>query len=134
MRKPLIWAAVIGAALASRRLMRPHGDKHWSERVRETGESYRYASTRILILGAGFGGLTAALHLEQKLKASGKSRVLVIDRNNDLLFTPLLWTVANGRASPNNVVIPIRDFQKGRPFHVRHAEIERIDLDQKEVR
>jgi hypothetical protein len=30
--------------------------------------------------------------------------VLVVDRDNDLLFTPLLWTVANGRASPNNVI------------------------------
>jgi hypothetical protein len=59
--------------------------------------------------------------------------VLVVDRDNDLLFTPLLWTVANGRASPNNVIVPIRDFQKGRRFHVLHAEIESIDLDRKEV-
>ena len=51
-----------------------------------------------------------------------------------MLFTPLLWTVANGRTSPNNVVVPIRDFQKGRGFHVLHAEIESIDLDRREVR
>jgi NADH dehydrogenase len=56
-----------------------------------------------------------------------------VDRNNDLLFTPLLWTVANGRANPNNVVVPIRDFQKGRRFHVLHAEVEGIDLDRKQV-
>lgn len=95
---------------------------------------YRRASTRILILGAGYSGLTLALQLGRELKALNNIRVMVIDRNNDLLFTPLLWTVANGRANPNNVVIPIRDFQKGRQFFVRHAEIEQIDLDQKEVR
>jgi erythromycin esterase-like protein len=36
MRKTLTLAAVVGATLVSRRLMRPHGDKHWPERVRET--------------------------------------------------------------------------------------------------
>src|SRR5437763_15161220 len=59
--------------------------------------------------------------------------ILAVERKNDMLFTPLLWTVANGRTSPNNVVVPIRDFQKGRRFHVLHAEIESIDLDRKEV-
>jgi NADH dehydrogenase len=56
-----------------------------------------------------------------------------VDRNNDLLFTPLLWTVANGCASPNNIIVPIRAFQKGRRFHVLHAEVMNIDLDRKEV-
>ena len=134
MRKMLTLAAAVTAALASRRLMRPRGDKQKSEQVRENEEMYRRASTRILILGAGFSGLTLALQLGRELKALDNIGVMVIDRNNDLLFTPLLWTVANGRANPNNVVIPIRDFQKGRQFFVRHAEIEQIDLDQKEVR
>jgi NADH dehydrogenase len=114
--------------------MQPRGNKHWSERVRESEESYRHARTRILILGAGFGGLTLALQLGQKLRTSDNISVLVIDRNNDLLFTPLLWTVANGRVNPNNAVIPIRDFQRNKRFQVRHAEIEHINLDQKEVR
>jgi NADH dehydrogenase len=108
-------------------------DKHRVEHVSGTEESYRSASTRILILGAGFGGLATALKLDQQLRPSDDVSVLVVDRDNDLLFTPLLWTVASGRTSPNNVVVPIRDFQKGRRFHVLHAEVERIDLDRKEV-
>jgi NADH dehydrogenase len=71
--------------------------------------------------------------LDEQLKSAGDVSILVIDRNNDLLFTPLLWTVANGRANPNNVVVPIRSFQWGRQFHVLHAEIERIDLEQRIV-
>ncbi len=134
MRKYLALAAMAGAALASRRLMRPRVDKRRSEHVSQTEESYRSARTRILILGAGFGGLATALKLYQQLRPSDDVSVLVVDRDNDLLFTPLLWTVANGRTSPNNVVVPIRDFQKGRRFHVLHAEIESIDLDRKEVR
>jgi NADH:ubiquinone reductase (H+-translocating) len=106
-------------------------------------QSYLNAGTRILILGAGFGGLATALKVEQELKLSKQEQkqsdvedvsTLLVDRNNDLLFTPLLWTVANGRANPNNVVVPIRDFQRGRQFHVLHADIESIDLERKEVK
>jgi len=136
MRKYLALAAavVVGIALVGRRLMRPRVDKRRSEHVSQSEESYRSAGTRILILGAGFGGLAAALKLDQQLNPSNDISILAVDRNNDMLFTPLLWTVANGRTSPNNVVVPIRDFQKGRRFHVLHAEIESIDLDRKEVR
>ena len=120
----------VGAALVSRRIRRSGED---SEHVSETEESYRNAGTRILILGAGFGGLATALKLDQRLRASDDVSILVVDRNNDLLFSPLLWTVANGRANPNNAVVPIRNFQRGRRFHVLHAEVESIDLDRKEV-
>ncbi len=133
MRKYLVLAALAGAAFVGKRLLRFRVDKRGPEHVSQTEESYRKAGTRVLILGAGFGGLATALKLDQHLKSSDDVSVLVVDRNNDLLFTPLLWTVANGRTSPNNAVVPIRDFQKGRHFHVLHAEIENIDLDRKEV-
>jgi NADH dehydrogenase len=45
---------------------------------------------------------------------------------------PLLWTVADGRADPSDVVVPIRAFQRRR-FHLLHAEVNRIDLDRREV-
>ncbi|HEX6480653.1 MAG TPA: NAD(P)/FAD-dependent oxidoreductase [Ktedonobacteraceae bacterium] len=123
-------AVAVGAAFVGRRIRR-FGEE--SEHVSETEESYRNAGTRILILGAGFGGLATALKLDQQLRASDDVSILVVDRNNDLLFSPLLWTVANGRANPNNVVVPIRNFQRGRRFHVLHAEVQSIDLDRKEV-
>lgn len=59
--------------------------------------------------------------------------VLVVDRNNDLLFTPLLSTVADGLASPNDVIVPLRSFQRGRRFHILHTEVTGIDLDQRLV-
>src|SRR5260370_11374811 len=126
-------AAAIGDGLVGRRLRRSGVDKRRSEHVSQTEESYRSARTRILILGAGFGGLATALKLDQQLRPSDDISVLVVDRDNHLLFTPLLWTVANGRAKPNHVVVPIRDFQKRRQFHVLHAEVESIDLDRREV-
>lgn len=99
----------------------------------QTAASYRAAKFRVLILGAGFGGLATALDLDRRLGAEPEASVLLVDRNNDQLFTPLLWTVAGGRANPNDIVVPIRAFQRHRQFHVLHAEVEHIDLDQRQV-
>lgn len=135
MRKYVVLGAAlaVGAALVGKRFKRSGKDRHRPEHVSQSEASYRSAHTRVLILGAGFGGLATALKLDQQLRHADDVSVLVVDRDNDLLFAPLLWTAANGRTSPNNVVVPIRDFQKGRRFHVLHAEVERIDLDRKEV-
>lgn len=105
------------------------GGRHRSE----TEAEYRTAATRVLILGGGFGGMAAALALDRRLKDRPGTSVLVVDRDNDLLYTPLLWTVADGRANPNAVVVPIRAFQRDRAFHVLHATVEGIDLERREV-
>jgi NADH dehydrogenase len=136
MRKYLMWGSIaaIGGTLLYRKIRRSERAELWRQHMSESEEHYRNAGTRILILGGGFGGLATALQLDQQLSSTDDVSVLVIDRNNDLLFTPLLWTVANGRTTPNNVSVPIRKFQRRRRFHVLHAEIESIDLDQKIVR
>jgi NADH dehydrogenase len=130
---PLGAALALGTGLTAWELRKRSTDRRRREHISQTEESYRNANLRILILGAGFGGLAAALQLDTAFQSHPDVSILVVDRNNDLLFTPLLWTVANGRANPNNVVVPIRTFQKGRRFHVLHAEVERIDLDHREI-
>lgn len=133
------WTAVglgiLGASVAVRRLWRSseRSGVAFSMHQSQTAASYRAAPFRVLILGAGFGGLATALALDRRLGDDSDTSVLLVDRNNDQLFTPLLWTVAGGRANPNDIVVPIRSFQRHRRFHVLHAEVERIDLDRKEV-
>jgi NADH:ubiquinone reductase (H+-translocating) len=100
----------------------------------ETLFGYSAARHKVLILGAGFGGLAAALRLDARLRNRSDASVLVIDRDSAMLFTPLLWTVADGRVNPNDVVVPIRAFQRGHDFHLLHAEVEEIDLERREVR
>ncbi len=124
----------VGVALVRRQLRRSsHLDRLRLEHVSETARLYRNAGTRILILGAGFGGLSTALKLDQQLRYASDTSVLVVGRDNDMLFNPLLWTVANGRTNPNDAVVRIRDFQKERRFHVLQAEVEHIDLERKQV-
>ncbi|MBF6614978.1 MAG: NAD(P)/FAD-dependent oxidoreductase [Chloroflexi bacterium] len=111
----------------------------WLKRVRpisgpqphtsETEVAYREARHRILILGAGFGGLNTALELDRQLHGEAGTSILLVDRNNDLLFAPLLWIVANGRANPSDVMVPVRAFQRGRSFHVLYADVTGIDVE-----
>jgi NADH dehydrogenase len=58
---------------------------------------------RVVIVGAGFGGLTAAMRLRR-----AKVDVIVIDRRNHHLFQPLLYQVATAALSPADIASPIR--------------------------
>src|SRR5215469_14361646 len=58
---------------------------------------------RVVIIGAGFGGLEAARKL-----ARAPVEVTVIDRHNYHLFQPLLYQVATAALSPADIAEPIR--------------------------
>src|SRR5580704_3224927 len=65
------------------------------------------ADHRLVILGGGFGGLSAALQLRR-----APVEVTLIDRCNYHLFQPLLYQVATGSLSPANVSSPLRTILK----------------------
>ena len=58
---------------------------------------------RVVIIGAGFGGLTAAMRLKRT-----DADVIGIDRRNHHLFQPLLYQVATAALSPADIAAPIR--------------------------
>ncbi|MFI5282241.1 MAG: NAD(P)/FAD-dependent oxidoreductase [Candidatus Dormibacterales bacterium] len=59
---------------------------------------------RVLIAGVGFAGLTCARSLK-----SSPVEVLLVDRNNYHLFTPLLYQVASSLLDPGEIARPIRE-------------------------
>jgi NADH:quinone reductase (non-electrogenic) len=61
------------------------------------------STPRVVIVGAGFGGLSAAQHL-----ARAPVEVVLIDRHNYHLFQPLLYQVATAALSPADIAAPIR--------------------------
>ena len=132
-------AAAAAAVTASRRTGKSRLDRQITAlrpHTSQTEAEYRQARHRILVLGAGFGGLHTALELERQLQHSSEhsdTSILIVDRNNDLLFDPLLWIVANGRANPSDVMVPVRAFQRGRNFHVLYADVTEIDLQARTV-
>jgi len=58
---------------------------------------------RVVIAGAGFGGLTCARALKH-----APVNVLIVDRNNYHLFTPLLYQVASALLDPGEIARPVR--------------------------
>jgi NADH dehydrogenase len=78
----------------------------------------------VVIVGAGFGGLTAA----QKLKKT-PVRITIVDRTNHHLFQPLLYQVAMAGLSPGDIAAPIRSILRGQQnVTVLLAEVTSIDL------
>lgn len=62
---------------------------------------------RVVIIGGGFGGLSAARALRRS-----PVEVTLIDRRNFHLFQPLLYQVATGGLSPGNIAAPLRSILK----------------------
>ncbi|CAN5429018.1 NAD(P)/FAD-dependent oxidoreductase [soil metagenome] len=87
-------------------------------RVERAGET-----PKIVIVGGGFGGAYAA----QTLEKLGRCDCLtLIDRNNYLLFYPLLIEAGVGAIEPRHVVVPIRRFVSKGTFTM--AEVSAVDL------
>lgn len=87
---------------------------------------------RIVVLGGGFGGLYAALHLKDRLKPD-EAEIHLVSRTDYFLFTPLLHEVAAGLLEPRGVAKPLRALL-GRRVHFHHAAVTGIDLDARGVR
>jgi NADH dehydrogenase len=84
---------------------------------------------RLVIVGGGFGGLSAA-----KALAKQPFDVTLIDRNNHHLFQPLLYQVATAGLSPADIASPIRGIIGGQTnTRVMLAEVSGIDSTRKEV-
>ena len=63
---------------------------------------------RIVILGAGFGGLAAALEFERLQSHLPSTEVVLLDQHNYHLFMPLLYQVGTGGIEPGNICFPLR--------------------------
>jgi len=84
---------------------------------------------RILIIGAGFGGLSVAKSLGQ-----ADAELVVVDRTNHHLFQPLLYQVATAALSPGDIAVPIRGIlSKQANVTVVMGEVVGIDRERKAV-
>ena len=88
---------------------------------------------RIVILGAGFGGLTTALTLERAIPRDAGVDILLLDAHNFHLFSPMLHEVTSGSVEPRHVVWPIRGLGRRTRFTFQRREVRAIDLNAKTV-
>jgi NADH dehydrogenase len=84
---------------------------------------------RVVIIGAGFGGLAAAKSL-----AKAPAHITLIDRRNHHLFQPLLYQVATAGLAPTQIATPIRAIlRKQRNTDVVLGMVEAIDTAARQV-
>jgi NADH dehydrogenase len=84
---------------------------------------------RVVIIGGGFGGLSAALKLKH-----APVEITLVDRHNYHLFQPLLYQVATGALSPANVAGPLRQvLRKQKNTKVLLGEAVHIDAAKRRV-
>ena len=87
------------------------------------------STPRVVIVGAGFGGLWVARGL-----ANRPVDVTLVDRNNYHTFFPLLYQVAAAELVPTDIAYPVRSiFRRARNVEVRMTEMTDLDLTEREV-
>ncbi|MHC4107394.1 MAG: NAD(P)/FAD-dependent oxidoreductase [Planctomycetota bacterium] len=86
--------------------------------------------SRIVILGGGFAGAYCAQALERTLRGLN-AEVVLIDRHNYFVFSPLLIEAGTGSLEPRHAVVPMRAFLEAADY--RMAEVRGVNLDEKVV-
>lgn len=82
------------------------------------------------MVGGGFGGLQCARALN-----GAPVNVLLVDRNNYHLFTPLLYQVATALLNPSDIAYPFRKiFRRSRNVRFRQATVDAVDLERSKLR
>jgi NADH dehydrogenase len=98
---------------------------------------------KIVILGAGFGGLRAAILISRKIKRmrlTDRYEVVLVDRNEHHMYTPLLYEVATTSKETANIhelhsiaTYNIRGVLRGLPVQFIQAEVSLVDLVEGDV-
>jgi len=95
----------------------------------ESRDPAAHGAPRIVIVGAGFGGLSAA-----KALARAPAQIVVIDERNYHLFQPLLYQVATAGLSPADIAAPIRGIlRRQKNAHVMLGSVTGIDVAERAV-
>jgi len=91
------------------------------------------APHRVLVLGGGFAGVETVKALERGIGRRDDVEVWLVNRDNFMLFTPLLPEVCSGVLEPRHVVAPLRGMVRRASTWCITADVEQIDLDQQRV-
>jgi len=89
-------------------------------------------TTRVLVLGGGFGGVEAARQLERMLRRRPDVDITLVSRDNFFLFTPMLHEVAASDVDITHIVSPLRALLHRTTVVV--GDVHSVDLERRAVR
>ena len=85
---------------------------------------------KIIIIGAGFGGITLAKSLR-----NNNIEILLIDQNNYHNFQPLMYQIATGGLEPYSIAYPVRRIFRNRDnIRFRMTKVKSVDTDRKKIK
>ena len=90
------------------------------------------ATTRIVVLGGGFAGVTAARHLERLCGRRTGVEITLVSRENFFVLTPLLFEACSGRLELRHCAQPVRPALRRARFV--EATVDRVDVERRTVR
>lgn len=88
-------------------------------------------TTRIVVLGGGFGGMYALMELEKLLGRDGAVEITLVNKDNYFVFTPMLHEVAASDLDVTHIVNPIRKLLRHASFF--NGDVLDIDLQRRVV-
>jgi NADH dehydrogenase len=91
-------------------------------------------STRICILGGGFGGLYTALRLDQlPWTQQHKPEIVLVDQRDRFLFSPLLYELLTGELETWEIAPPFTELLANTGIRFQQAAVDAIDVEAKTV-
>jgi NADH dehydrogenase FAD-containing subunit len=88
---------------------------------------------RIVVVGAGFGGLQAVTDLDRMFRRDRDVEILLLSDQNYLLFTPLLPQIASSYTDPRHIVQAVREIRGRRKFRFRRESVRAVDAANRNV-
>src|SRR5713101_1639264 len=82
---------------------------------------------RVVVVGAGFGGLEATADLDRMFRDDPGVEVVLISDQNYLLFTPLLPQIASSYTDPRHIVQAVREIRGRNNFRFRREAVLAVD-------
>lgn len=98
--------------------------------TRRTGMRASATTTRIVVLGGGFGGVAATRHLERLCSGAG-IEITLVSRDNFFVLTPLLFEACSGRLELRHCAQPIRPALRRARFI--EASVQAVDVERRVV-
>jgi NADH:quinone reductase (non-electrogenic) len=88
---------------------------------------------RVVVVGAGFGGLQAVTHLDSMFRRDRDVEILLVSDQNYLLFTPLLPQIASSYTDPRHIVQAVREIRGRRKYRFRREAVRGVDAPNKRL-